>query len=923
MPLTVGSRIGQYDVVALLGAGGMGEVYRAKDTKLGRDVALKILPASFANDPERVARFRREAQALASLNHPHIAQIYGLEESDGTQFLVLELVDGESLDKRIARGPIPVDEALAIAKQLAEALEAAHEKGIIHRDLKPANIALTNDSQVKVLDFGLAKAVESTSGSVDAMNSPTITSPAMMTGIGVILGTAAYMSPEQAKGRAADKRSDIWAFGCVLYEMLAGKRPFDGEDVSDTLAAVLRSEPDWSVLPPTTPRSIRTLLRRCLGKVRRNRLADAADARLEIEDVMASPELTLGGTPAAVARGTPPWHWAVPTVLASLLVGGGAMRLVSRTATENRPVMHVSLELQPAERVADMMPSSVSPRPELSRTAMALTPDGRGVIFAGAKGSLTQLFVRRLDQPLATPIVGTEGAVGPFLSPDGQWIGFWADGKVKKVPLAGGPPISICDALSAVGLFGATWGSHDTIVFSVTFGRNMTSGVGLMKVPAAGGTPQPLTTPDAGNKELRHLLPAWLPDERAILYTVATTADLSSGARIVAQTIASGERHVVVEDATDPRYLPSGHLLYMKLGVLMAAPFDATKLQVTGPAVAVLDGVMQALNAPNEATETGAGQFAVSTSGTLVYIGGGIFRDLNRQLVLVDRHGTEAPLKEPPASVLAPRISPDGQRVLYARRRAASRVMDTRIYDLRRDTSVRLGQDERGQAVWSPDGQRVFATRRSDAATGQVVLSVDGRTLEEINTPPSLFPSSWSSGGNLVILGSTSGAWVVPMDGVRQAHIAVEERTARWPVLSDDGRWIAYGSNESGRSEIYVQPFPGPGEKVRISQEGGTEPVWSHSGELFYLQGPALASDSAVAVMAVTVGTNPGFTAGKPTMLFSGNYVRTIPIRNFDVSPDGQHFVMVKPVMEAQLPITTMSLVVNWTEELKARVLTK
>ena len=359
------------------------------------------------------------------------------------------------------------------------------------------------------------------------------------------------------------------------------------------------------------------------------------------------------------------------------------------------------------------------------------------------------------------------------------------------------PSNSICDAPSALGLFGATWGSHDTIVFSVTFPRNLTSSVGLMKVPAAGGTPQPLTTPDVGSKELRHLLPAWLPDERAILYTVATTTDLNSGARLVAQTIASGERHVVVEDATDPRYVPSGLLLYMKLGVLMAAAFDATKLQVTGPAVAMLDGVMQALNAPNGATETGAGQFAVSTSGTLVYIAGGIFRDLNRQLVLVDRHGTEAPLKEAPAPVLAPRISPDGQRVLYVRRRAASRVMDTWIYDFRRDTSVRLGQDERGQAVWSPDGQRVFATRRSDAATGQVVLSLDGRTLEEINTPPGLTPSSWSRGGNFVILSSGSGAWVVPMDDVRQPHVAVEGPGLRWPVLSDDGRWIGASAKVS------------------------------------------------------------------------------------------------------------------------------
>jgi serine/threonine-protein kinase len=605
------------------------------------------------------------------------------------------------------------------------------------------------------------------------------------------------------------------------------------------------------------------------------------------------------------------WRWVVAAVLASLLVGGAAVRLVSRPTIDSRPVMRLSLDVQPAESVGSLDVLARS-----SRTAMLLTPDGRAVIFAGVKGEVMQLFLRRLDQSLATPIAGTEGAVGPFLSPHGDWIGFWADNKVKKVPLAGGPAVTICDAPSQAGLFGATWGDHDTIVFSTRFGPNSASG-GLMKVSAAGGAPQPLTTPDRDNQERQHLLPAWLPDERALLYTVATRADLSSGTRIVAQTMMSGERHLVVEEGTDPRYLPTGHVLYMKSGVLMAAPFDAATRQVTGPAVALLDGVMHALNAANGNSETGAGQVAVSASGLLAYVRGGIYPDVKAQMIWVDRRGTEAPLNEAPGPVLLPRISPDNQRVVFARGRTASRVREPWIYDVRRDASVRLGTAEFGAAVWAPDGQRLLA---SSPNAGQVVLSLDGRIFEQIDTPPNLLPSSWSSAGNLVMFGSIDGkAWVMSMEGPRQVRVAVEGAAPIvTPVLSDDGRLIAYGSNESGRPEIYVQPYPGPGEKVRVSSGGGLQPVWSRNGkELFYYGGSPRA---VTGLMVVDVDTRKGFVAGTPRMLFTGTYSPTSPVRNYDVSPDGARFIMEKAVFQMEPPITTINLVVNWLDELKARV---
>ncbi len=548
--LAAGIRLGPYEIVAALGAGGMGEVYRARDTKLQRDVAIKVLPESFANDPDRLARFQREAQVLASLNHPNIGGIHGFEESGGVRALVMELVEGEDLSTRIARGPIPIDEALPIAKQIAEALEAAHEQGIIHRDLKPANIKVRGDGTVKVLDFGLAKAIDPLSSSAAAAalaNSPTITTPAALTGAGVILGTAAYMSPEQAKGRAADRRSDIWAFGVVLFEMLTGRRAIQSENVPEALASILTREPDWSTLPADTPPLIRRLLRRCLEKDRKRRLADIADARLEIDDALSGSHID-----APVARSFSRTRERLMWAAALLLVGLTAAAMAA-WATRSLPVpletTRTLVSVAPTDQPLGANPleqRAGGARP--NRTAVALSPDGKTLVFGAIWGGAQQLYARAMDQLSATPISGTSGGSSPFFSPDGQWVGFWAaEGELRKVPLSGGPAVTLC---KAAALFGASWGSDGTIVFATA--RNG----GLWRVSAAGGTPEALTTLQPG--EYSHRLPHILPGGRAVIFTISKGANQWDDTQIVVRSLETGQQTVLLEGGADGRYVSYG-----------------------------------------------------------------------------------------------------------------------------------------------------------------------------------------------------------------------------------------------------------------------------------------------------------------------------------------------------------------------------
>jgi eukaryotic-like serine/threonine-protein kinase len=913
MPLAIGARLGPYDIVSPLGAGGMGEVYRANDTRLKRQVALKILPPELAADPDRLARFQREAEVLASLNHPRIAAIYGLEDALGVKALVMELVEGPTLADRIAEGPMPIDEALLIARQIAEALEAAHERGIVHRDLKPANIKVRNDGAVKVLDFGLAKLGETSSQARktfdDPSQSPTLTSPALMTGVGVILGTAAYMSPEQARGRTVDKRTDIWAFGAVLYEMLTGARAFEGDDVTETMASVVKSTPNWAALPADVPPNVVTLVRSCLEKDPRSRIGDVAVAQFLLSNQPAA--APQGETvPTRVHARAPDWHPMLWWAAGALMATAFAAWLLARGGTVAPDVTHLEMSVQPADQ---LVRSAASLRP--SRTAIALSPDGRSAVFSAIRAGATQLYLRRLDRAEAVAVPGTEGANGPFFSPDGAWIGFWADNKIKKVPASGGAVAAICDVPSG-GALGAAWAPDGTIFFS-------NRGV-ISKVASAGGTAAPVGAPGAAKGE-RQLMPHPLPDGKTLLYTATASPEWDT-ANVVLQPLDGGDRRVLVAGGADARYVATGHLVYMKSGTLMAVPFDIRSRQVTGQPVALVENVMQAINASNGNDETGAGQFALSASGTLVYAAGGPFSLQQDSLVWVDRTGAVEPLTAaPPASYLAPRLSPDGQKLAVAVRHVAPRGSDIWVYDVVRGAPTRLtfgGMN--GLPLWSPNGKRLAYGATAISAYGIYTIDSNGGGTPERLTDGGV-PLSWAPAVNSIAFlrrteNGSNGLWVLPVDGDRQPHLFLESRFTLWfPQLSPDGQLMAYVSNESGTNEVYVQPYPGPGEKVRVSTAGGTEPGWTRNGrELLYR---SFTRDKQL-FLSAALRTGSPLRLDTPRLLFearAGEYDSTAPERSWDVSPDGRRFLLSRLVESADKPVTSLHVVLNWTEELKRR----
>ncbi len=926
MSLAPGVRLGAYEVSALIGAGGMGEVYRARDTNLGREVALKILPDTFTHDPERLARFRREAQVLASLNHPHIGAIYGLDEANGQQFLVLELVDGETLDKRIARGAITVGEALPIAGEIAEALEAAHEKGVVHRDLKPSNIALTNDRHVKVLDFGLAKlgATEGAAVSSPSM-SPTITSPAFVTGVGVLLGTAAYMSPEQAKGRESDKRSDIWAFGCVFYEMLTGRALFEGGTVGEILAEVFKSEPDWRRLPAATPESVRRLLRRCLQKEPNLRLRDIGDARLEIKEALTDSDDAAGAVPAvpvSLARRFAPAVGAI--LVAALAAGVGTWTFKSSAPAVPPSVTRSIIAVRPFDRRTSPGPTESRP-PEVrpGRTVIALSPDGRTLVFRAIQDTGGQLFVRPLDRLEATAIPGTEGATSPFFSPEGAWIGFWANGELRKVPVGGGPASAIGRVPGAnFPIFGASWGDGDVIVFATADG--------LWRMPGSGGQPEAVSKPS--DDEYAHYLPRILPGGKAILYTRAKTAFRWDDAQIVVRSLPTGEQKVLIDDAADARYVSTGHIVFVRRGALMAAPFDLARLEVIGGPVALVDGVLQAANMGNTDTDSGAGQFAVSDRGTLIYVTGGIAPDDARELVWVDRNGVVENLTALRREFLAPRLAPDGQRVaVITQPSAATGNPRIWIYDVPRRTLTPLTTvDEAAHwSVWSPDGTRVAFSSELAGKLDLFWKSADGTgTSERLTTSPyRKQPSSWSRDGKTLAFvqggppATGNDIWILDVMSAdhRPRPLLQTPASESFPTFSPDGGWLAYASNDSGRQEVYVQPYPGPGPRVLVSTDGGTSPTWRSDGkELFYY---AVLPGNLRRMMAVPVkATAAGFSGGTPRKLFEGQYIMADPVNGYDVTSDGQRFLMVQRLDPPSESPSELVLVENWFEELKVRV---
>jgi eukaryotic-like serine/threonine-protein kinase len=887
MPLTAGSRLGPYEILAKIGEGGMGEVYRARDTKLRREVAIKVLPPLFAADADRRMRFSREAQVLASLNHPNIAAIYGIEDTDGTTALVMELVEGETLADRIARGPVPVDAALAIARQLCDGLDAAHERGIVHRDLKPANIKVTEDGRVKVLDFGLAKALDPAATDLAAAavsQSPTRlrhgSGEAGISGTGMILGTAAYMSPEQAKGKPIDKRTDIWAFGCVLYEMLTGQRAFAGGDVTDLIVAVMTMEPDWTKLPMTTPPGVVELLRRCLTKDTRERLRDIGDVSTELGraplDAMSS------STSSSMTSRGHALRWSI--------IGAAAMAIIAATIAWTLPA-HGPAETLFSKHLALTLPASVDLVAH-GNQGLAISPDGKRLVFPGRRAGITQLYDRPIDRLDARPISGTEDAGQPFFSPDGKWVGFVAGGKLKKVSLAEGTVAVICDSGD---VHGATWDADDTIWFSGAGGAR------IERVPAGGGPPETVIGADANRDEVGVDFPALLPGASAVLFTVWSGG--FSQPKIAVQSLKGDQRHVLL-DGMRPRYAPSGHLIFFRAGSLWAVAFDPVHLQITGAPAPVIQGVHVDLAVWP--------YFTFSDEGTLVYVPGAPFDA--KQLVWVDRKGVVEPLAIPPKPFDNPVLSPDGKQVAVVVREDNH---DVWTYDLARGTSTRLtsdpGEDE--TPFWMPDGDRVVFAGNRSGGSRLLVKRADGSGPEEklLQGPRG---AHWhvdtvSPDGSVVVFEDFGSATSSDLESLQRDSTVTPFRRTNFAEnsakFSPDGRWIAYTSDESGRPEIYVEAHPGGGPKWKISTDGGMEPVWARNGrELFYRNGDEM--------LAVAVSTTNAFNTSAPHVLFRGRFDTFDWNADYDVTADGQHFLMVRPLeATSQSPL---NVVVNWFSDL-------
>jgi serine/threonine-protein kinase len=865
-----GSLLVHYRLIEKIGEGGMGVVWRALDTTLDREVAIKILPEAFAEQTDRLARFEREAKLLASLNHPNVATIHGLHEHEGLRFLAMELVPGEDLASRLSRGPVVLEEALAFAGQIADALEAAHASGVVHRDLKPSNIRITPDGKVRVLDFGLAKAGEAprTQAETDPSLSPTVTSVGSVAG--VILGTAAYMSPEQARGAPVDRRADTWAFGCVLYEMLAGRGAFKGETTSDTLAAVLRADPDWNALPARTPPSIRRLLRRCLEKRPERRLHSAADARLEIDDAASEPiEPVSGETGKAVGRRTwVPWLVA----LACAIVAAVALGVVwKRSATTSREQLHVAVTLpQQLELHAAFAGGLIA----------ALSPDGSRLAFVAREEDTIRLYLRSLDSPEIVAVPETESAWAPFFSPDGQWLAFFAKGKLKKVSVQGGTPVELCDAPSARG---ASWAPDGTIVISPIFTT------GLARIPDAGGELEVLTVPDRTRNERTHRWPDVLPGGNAAIFTIGTLdrPGYYEDATIAVVDFASGRTRTLIEGGSIARYSPTGHLIYSREGSLLAVPFDADRLEVTGPPAPLLEGVARE-------TTSGAVHFAVSRDGTLMYVPAGA-PSPESTMVWVDREGRAETIMRTPAQYLAPRLSPDGTKLAVGVGPGLGDG-DIWIHDLQHGKSTRLTfESDYVAPIWTPDGKRVVFGVTRGGSEGVAWKAADGSDAEQMILRHSAEfvaePASWVPGTDTIIYSTVGGS-----GGYQIMATTLGEPEPRSLVdgpgwdggvsTSPDGRWMAYASDESGQFEVYVRPYPGPGGKWQLSTEGGKGPIWSRDGrEIFYTDGYKM--------MVVPVETEPTFSPGTPRKLFEYGFIRAVgPTPDYDVAPDGKRFLM-------------------------------
>jgi serine/threonine-protein kinase len=875
MSLAPGTKLGPYEILAPIGKGGMGEVYRARDTRLNRDVAIKVADAEFSE------RFSREARSIAALNHTNVCHLYDV----GPDYLVLEYVEGENL-----LGPMSWDEALPIMRQLIDGIEAAHEKNIIHRDLKTANIKITPEGVVKILDFGLAKAAEAESGA-DPGNSPTFTMGA--TQAGVILGTAAYMPPEQAKGKTADRRSDIWSFGVVVYELLVGRTPFEGETTVEILGAVINREPDWSRVPPRAQR----LLRWCLEKDRRKRLAAIGDARMLLED---------GGVAAAVVmrevKGTRVL-WPVAAAALLSLAAASGYGWWSATRPIDRPLTRLSVDLGP-EAVRG------------PRITAVLSPDGTRIVFTGrgAQFGTQQLFTRRLDQAVATPLAGTEfGSLStPFFSPDGEWIGFIAAGAVRKVAVQGGSAVTIGEAPSTN--LGASWGDDGHIIVG--------SLTGLIRLPAAGGAAEPLKM-DARVR----FFPQVLPGARAVLFNVPSTPSLASldDLSIDVFVFETGETKTLLNGGYWPRYMATsgktGHLVYMRQGTLFGVPFDPERLEIRGTPAPLLEDVAASGNLLD-----GGGQFAFSDTGTFVYLSGRV-ADAAHPMLWLDAAGRTTPLVVQPGTYGAPRLSPDGTRLAYTA--AGSKGADVWVYDVGRDTPTQLTFTGPGlrELAWAPDSKHlVFGDAQ---ALWWIRADGSGQPQPLLDKAASPRPFSFRPDGRLVYTPSGPGGlpdiWTMPLDlsdperpkpGKAEPFLVEPQIVEVDPAFSPDGTFLAYASNESGPNEVFVRPFPGPGGKWKISTAGGKFPAWSRTTrELFFLGG----DDRIMVVSYATEGNS--FSAGRPRP-WSPTQVRRDGVRqNFDVSADGKRVVIFpRPAAEQAEGSLHATFLLNFFDEVRRRI---
>ncbi len=898
MALTSGTKLGPYEIQSPLGAGGMGEVYRARDTRLDRTVAIKILAPHLSSSPELKQRLEREARAISSLNHPNICQLYDVGSQGGTDYLVMEFLEGETLAERLQRGVLPLNEAAKIGVAVAHGLAVAHRQGIVHRDLKPGNIMLTK-AGAKLMDFGLAKpaagggTATAAAPLVSAARTLSEASPlSPLTTAGAVVGTIQYMSPEQVEGKEVDARSDIFSFGAVLYEMLTGKRAFAGKSQLTVASAILEKDPDpISTLKPMTPPALERTIRKCLAKNPEERWQNASDLATQLQWVADARGASVATSASPAKRVN--LAWIVSAVLALLLIG--AIRVSLHPTTKAQPAMRFSISLAEGEALGGTwywLPS------------IAISPDGSQVAYVTHHGGKAQIYLRRIGETAAQPIPGTEGAGLPFFSPDGQWLGMNFGQKIRKVPLAGGPTVTVADAG-----FGGSWAPDGNIYFA--------SGGSLEKVAASGGNPEKIIGLDAGKGETGLVYPELLPGGKEVLFTVRNMEQPSfDEADIAVVELATGNRKTLIKQGTDARYVSSGYLVFIRAGVLMAVLFDAEKLEVKGTPVPVIENLL-------ENPRIGAGQYAISNDGLLVYIPGGVTYG-EHEMVFVDKTGNTKPLTAAKRPYEDFTISPDGRNLAIT---IEGPVTNSWLHDIARDTETRFnfGIENRDPA-WTPDGKHIAYSGYKDGKYAIFWKPLDGSSPEEPLLLGDGLVYAWffTPDGGTLLYAEKGNVGALPLQDRQHARMIFPDKYyVEWAILSPDGKWIAYNASESGRSEVYVAPYPALEPRQRISTEGGLHPLWSPDGrELYYRMGTSPEEMNArflgqkTRVMAVSIETKPAFKAGQPRMLFEGPYFESG--HDIAVTPDGKGFILIRE-NDTTGP-KEIEVVVNWPEELKQRV---